>query len=308
MVLCIGEILADLIGESHDGIMRYSRFPGGAPLNVAVGIKKLGGNVGFIGTVGDDIIGKYLFEYTSLVGFDYLDLNLDQMHNTALAFVDNKENGERSFAFSRFNTADYLISQDRLDIISDFDIIHVGTLMLREEMGRKLAYEIINTAHRYNKLVSIDVNFRNDIFNDRNYAISVYREYIEMADIIKLSVDEVELFTGCKDYIEGLNQLVRGDQMVFVTLGSDGAYYQYGSDSLLVPTREIEVVDKTGAGDAFYACALAYLDSNNNYTKAYMENVLKHANICGGLACTRKGAISALPTKKLLDAVYNEYY
>ncbi len=308
MILCIGEVLADLIGESHDGIMRYQRFPGGAPLNVAVGIKRLGGNVGFIGTVGDDIIGRYLLEYTASVGFDYLDLNLDQMHNTTLAFLDNKENGERSFTFSRFNTADYLISQDRLDIISDFDIIHVGTLMLREEIGRKLAYDIIKMTHRYNKLVSIDVNFREDIFNDREYAIEVYKEYIKMADIIKLSLAEVKLFTGQENYIDGLDEICNRDQMVFVTLGEKGAYYRCGKDSILVPAKEVQVIDKTGAGDAFYACVLKYLDENNDYSLSYMENVLRHANICGGLACTKKGAISALPTEKLLDVVYKEYY
>lgn len=40
MILCIGEILADLIGEVDDGIMKYSRYPGGAPINVAVGASK----------------------------------------------------------------------------------------------------------------------------------------------------------------------------------------------------------------------------------------------------------------------------
>ena len=88
MILCIGEILADLIGEKENGIMKYSRYPGGAPLNVAVGISKLNGDIGFIGNVGNDIIGNYLKEFASLIRFNYLDVSLDNKHNTNLAFVD----------------------------------------------------------------------------------------------------------------------------------------------------------------------------------------------------------------------------
>ena len=103
MILCIGEILADLIGEKENGIMKYSRYPGGAPLNVAVGISKLNGKIGFIGNVGNDIIGNYLKDFASSIRFDYLDVTLDNKHNTTLAFVDIDENGERHFAFNRFN-------------------------------------------------------------------------------------------------------------------------------------------------------------------------------------------------------------
>ena len=56
MIICVGEILADLIGREHDGIFSYDRFAGGAPFNVACGLKKLGAACGFYGSVGDDLI------------------------------------------------------------------------------------------------------------------------------------------------------------------------------------------------------------------------------------------------------------
>ena len=87
MILCIGEILADMIGEYQGDNVKYERFVGGAPLNVAYGIKKLGGNVGFVGSVGDDIIGHFLYDFCINLGFNYLDLYLDPNHNTTLAFV-----------------------------------------------------------------------------------------------------------------------------------------------------------------------------------------------------------------------------
>ena len=232
MILCIGEILADLIGEYEDGVMKYSRYPGGAPLNVAVGISRLNGNVGFVGSVGNDIIGNYLKGYCSNIRFNYLDINLDNEHNTTLAFVDINENGERNFAFNRFNSADYQVDYSRLDVIKDADIIHIGSLMLREEKGRELACYIFNKAKELNKKISFDVNFRDDIYNSTEEAKAIYLEYIKKADVLKFSEDEVELFTGNKE-ISSINSIVRPDQLVFITLGSKGSYFQYNKYILL---------------------------------------------------------------------------
>ena len=69
MVLCIGEILADVIGAEEDKTV-FKIYAGGAPFNVAVNLKRAGGNCGFIGCVGKDVIGDYLKEFAAAVGFD----------------------------------------------------------------------------------------------------------------------------------------------------------------------------------------------------------------------------------------------
>lgn len=308
MILCIGEILADLIGEEENGVMKYSRYPGGAPLNVAFGISYLDGKVGFIGSVGDDIIGHYLIDFVknnSLI--QYQDIYLDKKHNTTLAFVDIDSNGERHFAFNRFESADYKVSYDRLNVIKDFDIIHLGSLMLREEEGRLLADKVLEITKKNNKKFSFDVNFRTDIYDSKEEAIKIYKKYIEEANILKISEDEVEFFTGENDPIEGLKKLVRKDQLVFLSLGSKGSYCKYNDIEVFVPAIKIRPLDTTGAGDAFYACVLKMIDevSFDKINRNILEIILKRANICGRLACSKKGAISALPTKKELDQYYN---
>ena len=304
MVLCIGEILADLIGEYSDGSLKYERFVGGAPLNVACGINNLGGSVGFIGSVGDDIIGRYLHDYCSNLGFDYLDIYLDPKHNTTLAFVENDPNGERSFCFFRQNTADYQIDINRLQCISKANIVHVGSLMLREEIGRNIATYVMDLARKNNKLISFDINFRDDIYNSTEEAKSIYLEYIKKADILKFSEDEVLLFTGKKE-ISSINEIVKPEQLVFITLGSKGSYFQYQGKSLIVETIKIKPVDTTGAGDAFYSCVLRYLDgvALKDVTLEFITEVLQKANRCGALACSKKGALSALPTLEELNEI-----
>ena len=59
MIISVGEVLVDMIGTKHKGNVLYESFIGGAPFNLACNIKKLGGKVGFIGTIGDDLLGKF---------------------------------------------------------------------------------------------------------------------------------------------------------------------------------------------------------------------------------------------------------
>ena len=106
MVLSVGEILADMIGEVKNGVTIYERKAGGAPFNVACAVKQFGGSAGFIGTVGDDLIGKFLLEFAKNRSLDFLELQTLLTANTTLAFVELND-GERSFCLYRKNTADY---------------------------------------------------------------------------------------------------------------------------------------------------------------------------------------------------------
>ena len=63
MILCVGEILADMIGTTQGNDFYYERKAGGAPFNVACAAKKLGSQTAFVGSVGDDVIGAFLTRF-----------------------------------------------------------------------------------------------------------------------------------------------------------------------------------------------------------------------------------------------------
>ena len=94
MILSIGEILADMIGEEQNGVTAFKMYGGGAPFNVAVNAKK----AGFIGRVGRDPVGKFLKGFAAGAGLDFCGIQEDETRNTTLAFVTLK-GGERDFAF-----------------------------------------------------------------------------------------------------------------------------------------------------------------------------------------------------------------
>ena len=290
MLLCIGEILADMIGEEKNGITTYERKAGGAPFNVACALKKFGADVKFVGSVGDDLIGQFLIKYAKDFGMDTTYIHQNTERNTTLAFVELNEEGDRSFCFYRKSTADYCMPEVSNELISSADIVCIGSLMLADSSCVEYALDIIERAHAMNKTVAFDVNYRTDIYRDKESAIKTYKKILALADIVKFSEDEVETFT--EEYVNTLT-----DKLVLITLGKDGSEWRYKGHKNRIPTITVKPVDTTGAGDAFFAGTLSVLDKNagNPLTEQLLNDSLRVGNIAGALNTLGRGAIDNLP-------------
>ena len=292
MVLCVGEILVDMIAVNDNGNISYQRKAGGAPFNVACAITKFGGKSSFVGSVGSDTIGSFLQSFIKKQNLTDYYLYQHQERNTTLAFVDLDSEGERSFCFYRKNTADYVLPNISEEMLDKATIVHVGSLMLSEKEGILYAKELIKVTKEKGKLISFDVNYRTDIFPNTEYAIAVYKEIIELSDIVKFSEDEVEIFT--QSYIDSLK-----DKLLCISLGKNGSLFQYKNLKGIVPSIKVKPVDTTGAGDAFYAGILSILSDikRENWDENVFEKAFLFGNICGALNTLGKGAIDNLPTK-----------
>lgn len=291
MILCIGEILADLIGKEENGRYSYDMFIGGAPFNVAVNAKRAGAKVGFVGRVGKDPIGKFLITTAKKANLDYIDIQADGERNTTLAIV-SLNNGERDFAFFRHDTADFNIDMSKIDIerYTDLNIVHLGSLMLSEEKGRDLANNIVKAVKKEGKLLSFDVNFRMDLYNDTESAIKAYKPFIEAADILKFSEDEIKAYTKKEDLEAAVNAVKKENALLLISMGSLGSMYVYNDLSGVIPSKKVVPVDTTGAGDAFFGTTLSYLDGKE-FTKENIEFALKKGNEAGAETVLFKGAV-----------------
>jgi len=293
MILAIGEILADMVGKEVGGVLQFDAFCGGAPFNVAVNAKQNGAKVGFIGKVGKDPIGNYLKESVKKVGFDYLDIQTDKERNTTLAFVTLID-GERDFAFNRHDTADFNIDIDKvnLSVMQDLNIVHLGSLMLSEKAGIKFAKSIVKKVKKSGKLLSFDLNFRKDIFEDFSTAIKAYKPFINSADIIKFSEEEVFEYTGIEDLDSAIDSIYRENTIVLVTLGKKGCKYYYNGQKKIIDENTFsgKLVDTTGAGDAFFGTFLANVEGKEISIQV-IEEAIKKANLVGGLTTQFLGAV-----------------
>ena len=291
MILSVGEILADMVGGGFGGGLDFRAFAGGAPFNVAVGAKRAGARVGFVGRVGDDVIGRFVTGEAEKAGLDRLDIQIDPERNTTLAFV-SLTNGERDFTFHRYETADYHIDLDEMDLdgYEDLKVLHLGSLMLSEEAGRAFATKVAARAKEKGVTLSFDMNFRMDTYRDFEDAKAAYAPFVAAADIIKFSEDELALYTGITDITAAIESITHRDQLFVLTLGSHGSTYYYNGESAHVPTLPLKPVDTTGAGDAFFGTFLALVE-NGERDKEALENALRVANAAGARATQFLGAV-----------------
>lgn len=297
MILSVGEILVDMIGAETDNTFYYERKAGGAPFNVACAAAKFGANSSFVGCVGNDTVGNFLKKFVNKQGLSCSYVKKDSTVNTTLAFVELDKTGERSFCFYRKNTADYRLPEVPDEIFEQADIVHIGSLMLSEKQGEEYALRLAERAKKANKLISFDVNFREDIFRDTQAAVAVYKRLIEKADIVKFSEEETDIFT--KEYVEGLTE-----KLVCISLGANGSEWRYQGKAKQVASIPVKPVDTTGAGDAFYAGVLSQIDGikREAWTEEVFDKAFRFGNICGALNTLGRGAIDCLPDYKTVQA------
>lgn len=238
MILSIGEILADLIGEKNDGALTFRAFCGGAPFNLAVNAKQSGATVGFVGRVGNDVIGRFVTAEAEKANLDGIDIQTDEKRNTTIAFV-TLMNGERDFAFNRHDTADFNIDFDKIDFAKyeNLNIVHLGSLMLSEEKGRAFAKRVADKTKEIGAKLSFDVNFRKDIFRDFDAAKRAYEPFVKRADIVKFSEDELLDFTGISGIDAAAESLCDKDKLILVTLGKNGSAYYFNGEKGVVPSE-----------------------------------------------------------------------
>lgn len=306
-VVALGEILIDFTqnGESEQGNVIFEANPGGAPSNVLAMLQKLGKNNAFIGKVGKDSFGYTLEKTLKESGISTKGLCFDDNIPTTLAFVHKQENGDRDFSFYRNPGADMCLNSDDIgdeiiSIIENSKIFHFGTLSMTDESVLNATKKAINIAKDKGLVLSFDPNLRLPLWKDINLAKNAFDYGMCNCDILKISDNEIEWFTGETDVDKGINRIIEkyNIPLVMATLGVDGskAYYKgsvIGSEAI----KNLNPIDTTGAGDTFCGCCLnTILEVGiNNLTDNDIQKMLKFANAAASLITNHKGAFKSMP-------------
>ncbi|CAK9857215.1 unnamed protein product [Sphagnum jensenii] len=304
-VVCFGELLIDFVptvgGLALADAPAFKKAPGGAPANVAVGIARLGGNSAFVGKVGDDEFGVMLVNVLKDNHVDTKGCVFDANARTALAFVTLRHDGEREFMFYRNPSADMLFEPHELDLtlLQEAAILHYGSISLITEPSRSTHMEAMRIAKEAGAVLSYDPNLRLPLWSSAEAAREGIRSIWNQADIIKVSDEEVKFLTGgdSTDDENNLKLFHPGCKLMLVTEGGEGCRYYTPKFRGTVEGLKVEVVDTTGAGDAFCAGILSQLgkDSSVLENEDRLREALKFANACGAITVTERGAIPALP-------------
>ena len=307
-ITTIGEVLIDLTqtGVNGQNVPVFAANPGGAPANVAVAAARLGASAAFIGKVGRDGFGAYLTGVLTENGVDASGVRADETPTT-MAVVTVAPGGERSFRFVR--GADALLTEDEVDtaLIEGSKVLHFGSVSLTAEPARSATLFAARHAREHGVLVSYDPNYREALWPDQEEAVARMCAPLPLADVLKLSDEELPLLTGTDDPAEGTRRLAdRGVSLVLLTLGGEGAFWRWQGETGLVPGVATAVADTNGAGDTFLGAVLSRLVRRGErplegLTVRELEDILAFANRAASKTCSRSGAIPAMPTLAELE-------
>jgi fructokinase len=310
-IITMGESLIDFLstrkGVRIEETTGFTIAPGGAPANVAAAVAKLGGSAGFMGKVGEDSFGTMIHNTLAEAGVNVDRLIMDPSVNTTLAFISVKPDGEPDFVFYRnLCGADLALRQDEIeqDYVEDANILHFGSISLTGEPLRSATLRAIEIARRAGGVVSFDPNLRPSLWESLDAAKSEIEMGLSYADVVKLTDSELQFVTGSDSLQRGTDLVLKcGPRMVFVTRGKDSCFFNNAEAAFEYPAFQADLIDATGAGDAFMGAALLRLNERLNgdrpvftMARGEIEDLLRFAHACGALTVTRKGVIPALPT------------
>ncbi len=313
-VVALGELLIDFTNNdmSEQGNPMFEANPGGAPCNVLSMLQNLGNSTAFIGKVGDDFFGRLLKERIEKQGIDASGLVMDKNVPTTLAFVNKLPNGDRDFSFYRNPGADMMLTADDVmknrTLLENAEVFHFGTLSMTDEPAREATKLAVDIAKNSGAMISFDPNYREPLWKSVDEAVMAMQYGFEKCDVLKISDNEVELFTGLKDIEAGAKKIQKDYDIpiVFATLGAEGSIALY-KDYVLKKEgfKNPDTIETTGAGDTFCACAIDFVRRNglDELTEEKLSECLTFANAAASIITTRRGALSVMPALHEINAV-----
>ena len=303
-VCALGELLIDFTenGTSLQGNPIMEANPGGAPCNVLAMLNKLGYNTTFIGKIGDDIFGRQLRKTVEEVGINTDCLVTDKAVNTTLAFVHTLPGGDREFSFYRNPGADMMLSEADVNeqLIADSRVFHFGSLSMTGEICEAATKKAVNSAKKNGLIISFDPNLRENLWDSLDKAKEKIEYGIANCDILKISDNEIQWFTGEQDFdcaVEKLRSRYGNIKLLLLSLGKHGSRAFSGKNSAYAPAAPAKTIETTGAGDTFCAAILSKVLEHGlrDYSEQELSDMLSFANAAAAIVTERKGALKVMP-------------
>lgn len=314
-VIALGELLIDFTdnGVSAQGNTLFEANPGGAPCNVLAMLNRFGHNTAFIGKVGEDIFGLRLKKGLEKIGIDTCGLLLDKEVRTTLAFVQNDATGDRSFSFYRNPGADMMLQSSEIDpeMVKSAKVFHFGTLSMTHESVREATIKALDLAKENGLMISFDPNLRESLWDNLENAKSQVAYGLQFCDVLKISDNEIQWFTGEEDFDKGIRVLQDTYQipLILLSMGKDGSRAYYKDLRVEVPGFLQEgTIETIGAGDTFMGSCLHFVLEKGleDLQEEDLKEMLTFANGAASIITTRKGALKVMPTLEEIEALIKE--
>ncbi|MER8810180.1 carbohydrate kinase family protein [Mesorhizobium australicum] len=277
MILCCGEALIDMLPRTTtENEPAFAPYVGGAVFNTAIALGRLGAPAGFFSGLSSDLFGGQFRDAlgASKVSSTYAHTS---PRPTTLAFV-RLNNGQATYTFYDENTAGRMLTiEDLPQLGSEIEAMLFGAISLISEPAGSAYEEFMQREHGA-RVMMLDPNIRPNFIPDKAKHLRRIREMMAMADIVKLSDEDLHWFGEAGSHEDVVrNWLDRGPKLIVVTHGSEGAVGYSKQHRVTVMPDTVKVVDTVGAGDTFNAGILASLHEQGLLTKAAISSLSEDA-------------------------------
>jgi len=290
-IICLGILVADIVGRPLRSVPDPGRLvlvdemslhTGGCASNAATALARLGLPVEVIGKVGADPFGDFVLNALSERGIGTQGIKRDQDVGTSATMVMVAPDGERRFVHYIGANARLTLADIDLTMIESGSILHVaGSLVMPGIDGRSTA-ELLSHARQSGVTTFLDT-----VWDDTGRWMEILAPCLPFIDYFVPSLPEGQALTGLDDPAEIARSLIaQGVKTVGLKMGVDGCLVMTADGQIIrIPSFQVDVVDATGAGDAFAAGFIAGV-----WHDWSLERTAKFANAVGALCVTGLGA------------------
>jgi fructokinase len=290
-VVCFGEVLWDLLPSGAR--------PGGAPMNVAYHLQKLGIRTALISRVGKDPLGEQLVQILKANGLRVDYVQQDPVHPTGIVHATMGIDNEVSYDIVQPVAWDFISLEHMLfSLVEDAEYMLFGSLVARNAVSRHTLFSLIEAARKR----VVDINLRKPFFDKQ-----LVETLLRSADILKLNEHELYLISSWYKELDEEEDMMRFLQdlfsipLILVTCGKDGAMVCNQGKLSKHKGYKVHVADTVGSGDAFLAGFLS-----QTLKGAAGEKALSFANATGAFIASRQGACPPYQPEEILKLMEQE--
>ncbi|KYD25490.1 5-dehydro-2-deoxygluconokinase [Geobacillus icigianus] len=308
--LCI-DLNANEIHRPMEETMTFTKYVGGSPANIAIGMARLGMKTGFIGRVADDQMGRFIVRYLKNNGIDTSHVITDKSGSvTGLAFTEIKSPTDCSILMYRDNVADLKLEPNDIheDYIRQAKCLLISGTALAKSPSREAVFLALEYARRHAVVVFFDLDYRPYTWQSKEETAIYYNLAAEKCDVIigtREEFDMMEQFDGQRSDDE---QTARkwfdyNTKIVVIKHGKDGSIaYTKTGETFIGTIFPANIVKTFGAGDS-YAAGFIY-GLMNGWT---IPKAMEYGAAAASIVISSHSCSDAMPTLDQIEQFIQQH-